>query len=108
MLNVTDAAIADLHSRLSRTRLPDQAPDPAWTFGSDVGYLRGLLAYWQNGFDWRVQEAALNAFPQFHVPLHGIDIHFLHVPGKALRQCRYYCRTAGLVRYLNSSTSSRA
>jgi hypothetical protein len=26
MLNVTDAAIADLHSRLSRTRLPDQAP----------------------------------------------------------------------------------
>jgi Epoxide hydrolase N terminus. len=82
MLNVTDAAIADLHSRLSRTRLPDQAPDPAWTFGSDVGYLRGLLAYWQNGFDWRVQEAALNAFPQFHVPLHGIDIHFLHVPGE--------------------------
>jgi hypothetical protein len=29
-------------------------------------------------------------------------------PGKALRQCRYYCRTANLVRYLNSSTSSRA
>jgi pimeloyl-ACP methyl ester carboxylesterase len=82
MLNVADAAIADLHSRISRTRLPDQAPDPAWTFGSDVGYLRGLLAYWQNGFDWRVQEAALNAFPQFHVPLHGINIHFLHVPGE--------------------------
>jgi hypothetical protein len=28
-LNVAGAAIADLHSRLSRTRWPDQAPDPA-------------------------------------------------------------------------------
>ncbi len=25
------------------------------------------------GFDWRAQEARLNAFPQFTVPLHGID-----------------------------------
>jgi pimeloyl-ACP methyl ester carboxylesterase len=33
-------------------------------------------------FDWRAQEAALNAFPQFKVALHGIDLHFLHVEGK--------------------------
>ena len=38
--------------------------------------------YWRDGFDWRAQEARLNAFPQHKVPLHGIDLHFLHVPGK--------------------------
>jgi hypothetical protein len=84
VLKVADGAIADLHERLSRTRLPDQAPDPVWTFGCDVEYLRRLLAYWQSGFVWRAQEAALNAFPQFRVPLHGIDLHFLHVPGEGV------------------------
>jgi microsomal epoxide hydrolase len=81
-LAAADAAIADLRDRLSRTRLPDQAPDPAWTFGCDVDYLRGVLAHWRDAFDWRAQEAALNAFPQFRVPLHGIDLHYLHVPGE--------------------------
>ena len=32
--------------------------------------------------DWRAQEALLNAFPQFKARVHGIDVHFLHVPGK--------------------------
>ncbi|MFC0386815.1 epoxide hydrolase family protein [Muricoccus vinaceus] len=81
-LRVADAAITDLHERLARTRLPDQAPEPPWTYGTDVGYLRGLLDHWRHGFDWRAQEAALNTFPGFRVPLHGIDLHFLHVPGE--------------------------
>jgi microsomal epoxide hydrolase len=44
--------------------------------------MRGLVDHWRDGFDWRAQEARLNAFPQFKVPLHGIDLHFLHVPGR--------------------------
>jgi Epoxide hydrolase N terminus len=84
VLKVADEAIADLHDRLSRTHLPDQAPDPVWTFGCDVEYLRRLLAYWQSEFVWRAQEAALNALPQFRAPLHGIDLHFLHVPGEGV------------------------
>ncbi|MBV9757102.1 MAG: epoxide hydrolase N-terminal domain-containing protein, partial [Alphaproteobacteria bacterium] len=34
--HVPDAAIADLRERLARTRFPDQAPGPAWAYGSDV------------------------------------------------------------------------
>jgi microsomal epoxide hydrolase len=81
-LHIPDAELAELHERLARTRLPDQAPEPPWTYGTDVTYLRDLLAHWREGFDWRAQEAALNAFPQFKVPLHGIEVHFLHVPGE--------------------------
>jgi len=80
-LQVPDAEIADLRERLTRTRFPDQAPDAPWAYGTDVGYLQQLVAYWRTQFDWRVQEARLNAFPQFKVPLHDIDLHYLHVPG---------------------------
>jgi len=81
-LNVPDAALADLRARLALTRFPDAAPGEAWAFGTSVPYARDLVSYWQNSFDWRAQEAALNAFPQFKVALHGIDVHYLHVPGK--------------------------
>ena len=81
VLDIPDKDIADLKARLALTRLPDAAPGEPWAFGSSVDYVRDLVAYWKDRFDWRAQEAALNAFPQFKVPLSGIDVHYLHVPG---------------------------
>ena len=80
-LHVSESDIDDLRARLAKTRLPDQAPDAPWAYGTDVGYLRGLLEHWRTKFDWRAWEARLNSFPQFKVPLHGIDLHYLQVPG---------------------------
>ena len=80
-LHFPDAALADLRERLARTRFPDQAPDAPWAYGTDVGYLRELVDYWRDRFDWRAEEARLNAFPQFKVALHDIDVHFLKVEG---------------------------
>jgi pimeloyl-ACP methyl ester carboxylesterase len=81
-LRVADDEMADLGARLARTRFPDQAPDAPWAYGADLEYIRSLVSYWRDRFDWRAQEARLNAFPQFMVPLHGIDLHYLHVPGQ--------------------------
>lgn len=81
-LSVAATDIADLRERLGRTRFPDQAPGPAWEYGSDVTWMRKLVEYWRDDFDWRAQEARLNAFPQYKVRLHEIDLHFLHVEGK--------------------------
>ena len=64
-LSIPDEAITDLRTRLGMTRFPDQAPDAPWAYGTDLGYMRTLVAYWKDRFDWRAQEAALNAFPQF-------------------------------------------
>src|SRR5215831_13160505 len=86
-LSVTDAAIADLRERLARARFPDQAPGEAWAYGTDVGYLQELVEYWRSVFDWRAEESRLNAFPQYKAPLAGIDVHFLHVPGKGPAPC---------------------
>ncbi len=81
-LQIPDAAIVDLRERLTRTRFPDQAPAASWSYGTDVDWLRGLVAHWREGFDWRLHEARLNAFPQFKVALAGIDLHFIRAEGK--------------------------
>ena len=47
----------------------------------------GLIDYWGEKFDWRVQEARLNAFPQYKVRLQDIDLHFLQVEGQGPNPC---------------------
>jgi microsomal epoxide hydrolase len=81
-LSVDDEPMADLRARLAWTRFPDQAPGEPWAYGTDLDYMKTLVAYWQSKFDWRAQEARLNAFPQFKVNLPDVDLHFLHVPGQ--------------------------
>jgi pimeloyl-ACP methyl ester carboxylesterase len=80
-LQVADATLADLRARLQLTRWPDEPPGAPWSTGTSLGYLQGLVAHWQQGFDWRAQEAALNGLRQFTVPVSGIDLHFIHEPG---------------------------
>ena len=81
-LQVPEAALADLRERLKRTRWPDEAPGAPWKTGTSLAYLKDLLQYWQTKFDWRAQEARINAFPQFKLPIDGIELHFIHVKGK--------------------------
>lgn len=81
-LHVDEAALADLRERLARTRWPEQPPGEPWATGTDRAWLQRLVAHWRDRFDWRAQEARLNAFPQYTVPLHGIRLHYLHVPGQ--------------------------
>ena len=81
-LSVPESVLEDLRQRLLNTRLPDEPPLDPWSTGTSVAYLKKLLAYWLDGYDWRAQEAQLNAFRQFTVPLAGIDVHFIHEEGK--------------------------
>ena len=83
-LDIEPSALSDLRERLSRTRLPDQPSGAPWSTGTDLGFLREALDYWRDRFDWRAHEARLNALPQFKVALDGIDLHYLHVPGKGV------------------------
>jgi pimeloyl-ACP methyl ester carboxylesterase len=76
---LTDPAeFEDLRARLRATRWPDEPEDAGWSLGTDLGYLRELVAYWADGFDWPAQEAALGRLPRFRVPLGGLGIHFVH------------------------------
>ena len=81
-LRVPDSDIADLRERLARTRFPDSAPGEPWLYGTDVDYLRSLVDTWRGPFDWRAQEARLNAFPQFKVTRPDYRPPFSACPGK--------------------------
>ncbi len=80
-LDVPQAVLDDLKERLQRTRWPDEIPGGAWRYGSELAFMRRLVDHWLDRFDWREQEAKLNAFEQFRVALGGIDLHFIHQRG---------------------------
>ena len=61
------------------TRWPDAPGDLGWSIGADLDYLRELVAYWAEEFDWPSQEAGLAQMPHFQVPVAGLGIHYVHV-----------------------------
>lgn len=78
-IDIDQADLDDLTARLDRTRFPAPLPGDDWDTGVPVSYLRDLVAHWRDAYDWRAQEAALNAHPQFLTEIDGQQIHFLHV-----------------------------
>ena len=56
-LHVPDETLQDLRERLARVRWPDEPPSPPWSTGSSVAYMKDLVAYWRDSFDWRTQES---------------------------------------------------
>jgi pimeloyl-ACP methyl ester carboxylesterase len=77
-IRVPDPVLADLKERLRHPRYPDALQGDGWTYGTDIGYLKQLVAYWRDRFDWRAQERALNRFEQFTTTIDGLTIHFIH------------------------------
>lgn len=81
-ITVAQSTLDDLRERLARTRWPDQVREADWDYGTNLDYLKALVAYWQNQFDWRAQEARLNQFAQFRAEIDGFGIHFIHERGQ--------------------------
>jgi microsomal epoxide hydrolase len=81
-IEVDQSILDDLQQRLSNVRWPDEVPGNNWKFGTDLGYLKTLVDYWRDKYDWRKHEAVLNGFRQYKVKLAGIDMHFVHEEGK--------------------------
>jgi pimeloyl-ACP methyl ester carboxylesterase len=77
-IHVDEAVLEDLHRRLAWTRFPDQIEGTGWEYGIAIDYLRELVAYWRDGYDWRLQEARLNQLPHFRTRIDGQSIHFVH------------------------------
>ena len=81
-VEVPDAQLADLRERLARTRWPHDLENEDWRYGANTAYLKELVAYWLDGYDWRRHEAAINGHPNFKASVDGTPIHFIHEQGK--------------------------
>ncbi len=78
-IHVPDTDLEDLKRRLERTRFPDQIPGTGWDYGAELAYVRELVGYWRDEYDWRAQEAQLNQLDHFRTRIDGQSIHFAHL-----------------------------
>ena len=79
VVDVPQDVLTDLAERLRRTRFPDEIAGIGWQQGMPLDYLREIVRYWLDDYDWRVHEARLNRYQQFITTVDGQRIHFLHV-----------------------------
>ena len=79
-----DAAVLDdLRARLRNTRWPQIVGEDSWEYGVPQAWLRDMLAYWAEKWDWSAQAEQMNRFEHFRVELaDGIPVHFIKAPGK--------------------------
>ena len=70
--------LADLRARLDSIRWPDDPEGAPWAHGTDGHYLRELVRYWRDGFDWRAQERDFHHFAHFRAEIEGFGVHFIH------------------------------
>jgi epoxide hydrolase len=59
VVQIPEAMLRDLHERLARTRWPGHSPDAGRAYGTNLAYLKDLVAYWREAYDWRAQERLL-------------------------------------------------
>ena len=52
-IHVADEVLNDLRARLRNARWPDQIRGIGWEQGTELDWLRRLVSYWANEFDWR-------------------------------------------------------
>ena len=89
-VSVPKAELDDLKARLARVRWPNEPiANETWDWGTNLSYMKRLVDYWRDTFDWRKAEAELNQFPQYtaEIELDGAThiVHFVHEKGSGTK-----------------------
>jgi hypothetical protein len=82
VVEVSDDVLEDLRNRLKATRWSTDLNNEDEFYGISTGYLRDLVEYWADGFDWRAAERKINEFSHHRVEIDGAPVHFIREPGK--------------------------
>ncbi|KAK0209491.1 Alpha/Beta hydrolase protein [Armillaria fumosa] len=83
-ISIPDEKLELLQRKLALVTFPDELEGSGTKYGAPLKDIQRLVARWKDGFDWRAQEADLNAeLPQFtrdiEVENFGIlNIHYVH------------------------------
>jgi hypothetical protein len=81
---VSDTQLSILQQKLKLTTLPDELDDAGWSYGVPLADIQRLVNRWKNGYDWRKEEAKLNAeLPQFtrDIDVEGfgtLNVHYVY------------------------------
>jgi pimeloyl-ACP methyl ester carboxylesterase len=76
---IADERLEDMRRRIRATAWPGDFGNADWHYGVEQGWLQELARYWADGYDWRAEEARINALDHYRVEIDGTPIHFVHV-----------------------------
>jgi pimeloyl-ACP methyl ester carboxylesterase len=79
--HIADDTLADLRHRLGNVRWAPEFGNGDWRYGVNGDYLKELVAYWRDQFDWRAQEAEINRFDHFKTSIDDVPVHFIRQLG---------------------------
>lgn len=85
-ISVPDADLEALRIRLSSVRWPVHVREYGWEDGTDGQYLREVVSYWRDQYDWRSREALMNELDHFTVEIDGEVLHYIHCSGRGKRR----------------------
>ncbi len=74
--------LEDLRYRLTHTRFPEDFANDDWSYGVNGAYLKELVDYWANTYDWRAIEGKINSYANFRTEIDEMPIHFIHERGR--------------------------
>jgi pimeloyl-ACP methyl ester carboxylesterase len=81
VISIPQETIDDLRARLRDTRWPAGIDENDDYYGTSQAYLKDLVNYWLNEFDWRAAERELNQWDNYRVTIDGSPIHFIRKDG---------------------------
>jgi pimeloyl-ACP methyl ester carboxylesterase len=81
VISIPQETIDDLKARLRDTRWPADIDEDDDYYGTSQAYLKELVTYWLNEFDWREAERQLNQWDNYRVTIDGSPIHFIRRQG---------------------------
>jgi hypothetical protein len=83
-ISVPDSKLQILQQKLALAEFPDELDGVGWKYGVPLEDVKRLVAYWKDGYNWRVHEAKLNEeLSQFtrDIEVDGfgtLNIHYIH------------------------------
>jgi hypothetical protein len=83
VIEIPDADLDDLARRLKSTRWAADPGNEDQIYGVSTRYLKSLVDYWIDGFDWRAAERRINEFTHHRVQVDGVPVHFIREQEKA-------------------------
>ncbi|KAF9068566.1 alpha beta-hydrolase [Rhodocollybia butyracea] len=81
---IPDSKLDVLGQKLALADFPDELEGASWNYGVPLADVKRLVAHWIKGYNWRAEEAKLNAeLPQFTrgINIDGfgqLNIHYVH------------------------------
>ena len=82
-INIESSTLDDVFNRLKNSRLTKDFGNKEWKYGTEENYLRDLIDYWLNKYDWKKHEKEINKFSHYKIKIDNIPIHFIYEKGSS-------------------------